>query len=181
MRPLGSPFPPVAPVAATCSRGPAVRHLHRYYGVLRLLAHPSRTTPVALVARYLRGMLVRSLHRCIPTPQGLAHLSGGAPPVARRRWSALLCSWEAPVEACPGLGTPAVQGHLALSVTSVRPSARLRASAPATKNAFGAESSRPASSLSTLRTRQLPGEWQDSLPVCPLRLDRAGLTPAGLQ
>lgn len=29
IRRLGSPFPPVAPVAATCSRGPAVRHLPR--------------------------------------------------------------------------------------------------------------------------------------------------------
>src|SRR5580700_4882097 len=33
---------------------------------------------------------------------------------------------------------------------------------------FGAEPSRPASLLSTLRTHQSPGEWQDSLPACSL-------------
>ena len=35
---------------------------------------------------------------------------------------------------------------------------------------FGAESSRPTSSLSTLLSRRSPGERQDSLPACPLRL-----------
>jgi hypothetical protein len=50
------------------------------------------------------------------------------------------------------------------------PSARLTASAPQRRNDFGAESSRPAYSLCTLRTRQSPNEWQHSLPACPLRL-----------
>src|SRR4030095_642157 len=49
----------------------------------------------------------------------------------------------------------------------------------ATSRVFGAESSRPASLLCTLRTHQSPGEWQHSLPVCLLDCDRAGLTPAG--
>src|SRR5215469_6329699 len=44
---------------------------------------------------------------------------------------------------------------------------------------FGAESSRPASSLRTLRTHQSPSEWQHSLPACLLSFDRAGLAPAG--
>jgi hypothetical protein len=44
---------------------------------------------------------------------------------------------------------------------------------------FGAESSRPASLLCTLRTHQSPSEWQHSLPACLLGVDRAGLTPAG--
>ena len=35
---------------------------------------------------------------------------------------------------------------------------------------FGAESSRPTLSLSTLHSRRSPGERQDSLPACPLRL-----------
>jgi hypothetical protein len=48
-----------------------------------------------------------------------------------------------------------------------------------TSRVFGAESSRPASLLCTLRTHQSPGEWQHSLPVCLLDCDRAGLTPAG--
>src|SRR6516164_490353 len=44
---------------------------------------------------------------------------------------------------------------------------------------FGAESSRPASLLCTLRTHQSPSEWQHSLPACLLGFDRAGLAPAG--
>ncbi len=75
-----------------------------------------------------------------------------------------------PVETCPGLETPATPEHLAHAVAQVLPSARLTASAFATIYAFGAESSRPASSLCTLRTHQSPGEWQHSLPACPLRL-----------
>jgi hypothetical protein len=49
----------------------------------------------------------------------------------------------------------------------------------ATSRVFGAESSRPASLLCTLRTHQSPGEWQHSLPACLLDCDRAGLTPTG--
>jgi hypothetical protein len=41
------------------------------------------------------------------------------------------------------------------------------------------ESSRPATSLSTLRTHQSPGGWQDSLLTCLLDFDQAGFTPAG--
>src|SRR5262249_62416874 len=44
---------------------------------------------------------------------------------------------------------------------------------------FGAESSRPASLLCTLRTHQSPSEWQHSLPACLLGFDRTGLAPAG--
>src|SRR5580700_9177359 len=40
IRTLASPFPPVGPVAAPCG-SPAVPHFHRYYGVVRLLNHPS--------------------------------------------------------------------------------------------------------------------------------------------
>jgi len=40
----------------------------------------------------------------------------------------------------------------------------------ATRDDFGAESSRPASLLCTLRTHQSPGEWQHSLPACSLAL-----------
>jgi hypothetical protein len=43
----------------------------------------------------------------------------------------------------------------------------------------GAESSRPASLLSTLRTHQSPGEWQNSLLTCLLDFNQAGFTPAG--
>ena len=40
----------------------------------------------------------------------------------------------------------------------------------ATRDDFGAEPSRPASLLCTLRTHQSPGEWQHSLPACSLAL-----------
>src|SRR6266446_1735384 len=50
------------------------------------------------------------------------------------------------------------------------PSALLTASAYAIWTDFGAESSRPASLLCTLRTHQSPGEWQHSLPACSLAL-----------
>jgi hypothetical protein len=42
---------------------------------------------------------------------------------------------------------------------------------------FGAESSRPASLLCTLRTHQSPGEWQHSLPACMLALAVRDLHP----
>src|SRR6516165_3940663 len=58
-------------------------------------------------------------------------------------------------------------------------SALLTASASQQSRVFGAESSRPASSLCTLRTHQSPGGRQHSLPACVLRFGRAGLAPAG--
>jgi len=60
------------------------------------------------------------------------------------------------------------------------PSARLTASASQQCSDFGAESSRPASLLSTLRTHQSPGEWQDSLLICLLDFDQTGFAPARL-
>ncbi len=60
-------------------------------------------------------------------------------------------SWRILVKACPGLGTPAALSNLALAVAQILPSARLIASASATTNDFGAESSRPTSLLSTLQ------------------------------
>ena len=47
----------------------------------------------------------------------------------------------------------------------------------ATRLDFGAESSRPTSSLCTLRTHQSPGEWQHSLPACLLALAGRDLHP----
>src|SRR2546429_9408606 len=50
------------------------------------------------------------------------------------------------------------------------PSAGRTASASQQWLDFGAEPSRPASLLCTLRTHQSPGEWQHSLPACSLAL-----------
>src|SRR6266567_8857285 len=86
---------------------------------------------------------------------------------------------EIPLEACPELGTPATPAQPRIIG---RPDAAFRfvnIVGIATSRVFGAESSRPASLLCTLRTHQSPGEWQHSLPVCLLDWDRAGLTPAG--
>src|SRR6266849_430951 len=45
IRTLASPFPPTGTVAAPFG-SPAVPHLRRYYGVVRLLRHPSAPPPV---------------------------------------------------------------------------------------------------------------------------------------
>jgi hypothetical protein len=80
-----------------------------------------------------------------------------------------------PCGACPGLGTPASRPDLATNGRCrILPSAATK-----TINDFGAESSGPASLLSTLRTHQSPGEWQDSLLICLLDFDQAGFAPAG--
>jgi hypothetical protein len=74
-------------------------------------------------------------------------------------------------EACLGLETPATPARPRHSGRcQMLPSAGLTASASQRYKDFGAESSWPAFSLCTLRTRQSPGEWQHSLPACPLRL-----------
>lgn len=99
-----------------------------------------------------------------------------------RGWGALLGSWAVPLKACPGLETPATPARPRYNGRCrMLPSARLRASAFATFNDFGAEFSRPAFLLCTLRTHRLPSEWQHSLLVCLLDFNQAGLSPAGLQ
>ena len=62
-------------------QSPAVPHLHRYYGVVRLLLHPWSDA---------YGLPWRPGYRS-----------------CERRWRALLGSWGIPLEACPELGTPA--------------------------------------------------------------------------
>ena len=152
IRPLVPPFPPVGAVAAPCG-SPAVPHLHRYYGVIRLLVHLSRSPPVSLDDRYL--------------------------PWVRRRWGSSPGFLGNPFGSMPRArdsGDPGATSHIG------RPDAAFRlvnSVGIATSRVFGAESSRPASLLCTLRTHQSPGEWQHSLPVCLLDCDRAGLTPAG--
>jgi len=150
MRAPVSPFPPVGPVAAPC-RSPAVPHLHRYYGVVRLLLHPYAVAS---------GFPWRSRFRS-----------------CEQRWRALLGSWGIPLEACPELGTPATPAR---PRSIGRPDAAFRlvnSVGIAMSQVFGAESSRPASLLCTLRTHQSPGEWQHSLPACMLALAVRDLHP----
>jgi len=162
-----------SPLPSSGSRLAPVPHLHRYYGFIRLLPalrwrslvsldHPLPLPPDA--PSFLRP--VRP-YRSRPGPL----LSGGTiPAFAGGDWEVFPSSWGILVKACPGLGTPAALSDLALAVAQILPSARLIASASATTNDFGAESSRPTVSLSTLHPRRSPGERQDSLPACPLRL-----------
>ena len=85
-----------------------------------------------------------------------------------------------PCGACPGLETPASRHDLANSGRCrILPSANLDNVGLATMDNFGADPSRPAALLSTLRTHRSPGEWQDSLLTCLLDFDQAGFTPAG--
>jgi hypothetical protein len=88
-------------------------------------------------------------------------------------------SWRIPVTTCPRLLTPAAPDGLALSVVQILPSALTIASASATMNDFRAEPSRITFLLSTLLHLRSPDKRQDSLTVCPIDLDRAGLTPDG--
>jgi len=151
IRHLVPPFPSLDTVAAPFG-SPAVFHLHRYYGVVRLLFHPSSAAS---------GFPWRSSYRS-----------------CERRWRALLGLWEIPLETCPELGTPAIPGRP--SQLRSYPDAAFRSTngvGIATIKDFGAESSRPASLLSTLRTHQSPSEWQDSLPACSLALAVRDLHP----
>lgn len=161
-----------SPLPSSGSRFPPVPHLHRYYGVVRLLQ------PVPAVSGLPRrrgtsplGCCVCSPGQCIHTGRGRAPLrSGGADAcLVREEAGGLPGSWGIPVNACPGLGTPAAPNDLALTVVRMLSSARLTASTSATVIDFGAVPSRPASSLPTLHPRQSPGERQGSLPACPLR------------
>jgi len=99
--------------------------------------------------------------------------------MVRRRWGSSPGFLGNPFGSMPRArdsGDPGATSHIG------RPDAAFRlvnGVGIATSRVFGAESSRPASLLCTLRTHQSPGEWQHSLPVCLLDCDRAGLTPAG--
>lgn len=143
-----------SPLPSSGSRLASVPHLHRYYGFIRLLPalrwrslvsldHPLPLPPDA-------HSLLRPVHPYRSRPGPL--LSGEPLPVyAGGDWEVFPSSWRILVKACPGLGTPAAPDDLALTVVQMLPSARLMASASATTNDFGAESSRPTVSLSTLQ------------------------------
>src|SRR5260370_13639542 len=90
----------------------------------------------------------------------------------------LLGLWGILLEACPELGTPAIPGRPS-QLRSYPDAAFHWANGVgiATIFDFGAESSRSASLLCTLRTHQSPGEWQHSLPACSLALARRDFHP----
>ena len=143
-----------SPLPSSGSRLAPVPHLPRYYGFVRLLPALRRGSLVSLDPLLPHPpdacSLLRPAHPYLPRPGPL--LSGVPSPIyAGGDWEVFPSSWRIPLKACPGLGTPAAPGNLALSVTQILPSTRLIASASATTNDFGAESARPTLLLSTLR------------------------------
>jgi hypothetical protein len=132
----------------------SLRHLHRYYGFVRLLP-ALRGQPLVSLDRPLplppdARSLLRPVHPYRSRPGSL--LPGEPLPLfAGGDWEVFPSSWRILVKACPGLGTPAAPNDLALTVAQMLPSARLIASASATTNDFGAESARPTYLLSTLQ------------------------------
>ena len=102
----------------------------------RKTAHqPVPVPPVSLGSRRLRLRVIR-FPRGQPSPLGDQVPWGWAAPKSPLygEAGALLGSREIPLKACPGLGTPATPGTLALSVAWMLPSASLTASAFATRN-----------------------------------------------
>ena len=78
----------------------------------------------------------------------------------------------------PELETPAIPARPSrLRSSRILPSAYLKQRRHRNNSNFGAESSRPASLLCTLRTHQSPGGWQHSLPACSLALAERDLHP----
>src|SRR5580765_6044331 len=90
--------------------------------------------------------------------------------MVRRRWGSSPGFLGNPFGSMPRArdsGDPGATSHIG------RPDAAFRlvnGVGIATSRVFGAESSRPASLLCTLRTHQSPGEWQHSLSACVLAL-----------
>jgi hypothetical protein len=164
------PFPPVGTVAAPCG-SPAVRHLRRYYGFVRLLAYPFLPPPVSLGGRY-SALRVYSLPWDTLASLGTWFHWSRAEPIrpVRERQEALLGSREVHLKACPGLGTPATPGRPRIVGRLDAAFRQANGVGVAMTNDVGAEPSRPASLLCTLRTRQSPGERQHSLPAYLLRL-----------
>jgi hypothetical protein len=160
---------------------PGIPHLRRYYGFISLLSSP------------LQGSLWFPSTACYPPPDAClfrrpVHLYRPRPGLLcqvnhtrfrRRRLGDLPSSWRSPVIACPGLETPAAPNNLALAVVQILPSAIGRASASATMSDFGAESSRPTISLSTLPPASHPARGKTRFRPVRYDFDRAGLSPAG--
>ncbi len=150
---------------------PAVLHLHRYHGLIRLLVYPSLPPPVSLGDRFL-ALRVHSLPveqpSCSRDPVRFG-LGGTRAHLAREAESSPGFAGN-PLESMPRArdsGDPALPLHSGGADAALR---LVNSVGIATTTDVGAESSRPAFSLCTLRTRQSPGEWQHSLPACPLRL-----------
>ncbi len=137
-----SPLPSNGSRGRHISRGPAVPHLHRYYGLIRCL---TTHRPQSLVALDRRLPLQQETVRLSQVPG--ESLWKRAPGQRLRRL---------PTTSHDGCPDAAFDRNKSLGIRN--------------DINFGAESSRPTSSLSTLLSRRSPGDRQDSLPAYPLRL-----------
>ena len=161
----------MARVAARC-RSPALRPLHRYYGFIRLLPTRSQRlrSPLAPSTSSVGCRFAPAAAH--PVAAGLVRLCTGEPnPLSREEIRSSPRFLGNPYDNVPRArdsGGPATNSHLTLA--PMRPSAGLMASAPPRSIVFGAESSRPAVSLCTLRLTGHPIPTQHALPACPLRL-----------
>ena len=146
----------MGPVAAPKNGSPAVPHLHRYYGLVRLLSpHPERLRS-PLVVRYLIADMAEEKES---SPGFLGSPCGSVP---RARDSG-------------GSGRPRDSGRVDTAFRQAK-GVGIRHG----NNAFGAESSRPASSLCTLRPTGRPGRRNTRYRPARYGFDRAGFPPAGL-
>ena len=161
-----------SPLPSSGSRLAPVPHLHRYYGFVRGLTALCWRSLVALDHHLPLPpdpcSLLRPACPCRPRPGPL--LSGEPHPLlAGGDWRFSQVPGES-VETCPGLGTPAAPDNLAIAVVQMLPSARLMTSASATKNISELNPRGPLPCCLRFSTRRSPGERQDSLPACQLRL-----------
>jgi len=163
-----------SPLPSSGSRLAPVPHLHRYYGFIRLLPSPSLAVsgcPRPPATSSARCSFAPSAGASVPTKDGSFAVRRTVPVLCRRRLEGFPKFLENPYNNVPRArdsGGPATNSHLTLA--PMRPSAGLMASAPPRSIVFGAESSRPAVSLCTLRLTGHPIPTQHALPACPLRL-----------
>jgi hypothetical protein len=159
---------------------PAVPHLHRYHGLVRLLADPSPRPPVSLGRRYSASR-VCSLPVGHPRfPRTWFFRVGRNRTQSRERSEALLGSREVLLKACPGLGTPATPAQPRVCGCLDAAFRQANGVGVAMTNDVGAESSQPASLLCTLRPAGRPTRRNTRYRSARYGFDRAGLAPAGL-
>jgi hypothetical protein len=164
------PFPPVGTVAAPCG-SPAVRHLRRYYGFVRLLAYPFLPPPVSLGGRY-SALRVYSLPWDTLASLGTWFHWSRAEPIrpVRERQEALLGSREVHLKACPGLGTPATPGRPRIVGRLDAAFRQANGVGVAMTNDVGADFLTACFLAVDASSRRSPNERHHSLPARPLRL-----------
>ena len=163
------------------SRFSPVPHAHRYYEVVRLLpARPGRLRSPS-TARYL-PLNARSFPGPVhSTSRGLARCGQVRHTCSvREETGGLPGSWGIPVNACPGLGTPAAPNDLAVPVVRMLSSARLTASTSATVTISELNPRGPRPRCLRFTPTSRPARGKARYRPARYGFGRAGLSPAGL-